>query len=110
MIKERKFAVHPNVLSCLSHLRLRSELGGVRASETQAVKENGNAKQESRSKLDRKRAKGKKVEAPHMSKKARKTLKERKEIDVQMQEAEAEVDREDKANMVGFFFRVLFPI
>jgi nucleolar complex protein 3 len=26
MIKERKFQVHPNVLSCLLHLRLRTEL------------------------------------------------------------------------------------
>lgn len=100
MIKERKFAVHPNALTCLSHLRLRSELGGIRASETKAEKEDAKPKWESRSKLDRKRAKGKKVEAPHLSKKARKVMKEKREIEGEMQAAEAEVDREEKANMV----------
>jgi nucleolar complex protein 3 len=101
MVKERKFSIHPNVLSCLLHLRLKSELGGVRASETKAVTEGTNqVNRESRIKLDRKRAKGKKVEKPHMSKKAVKALKEKKEIEEQMQEAEAEVDREERASMV----------
>lgn len=96
MVKERKFSVHPNALSCLLHLRLKSELGDVRASETKADKES----RESRNKLDRKRAKGKKVEKPHLSKKAVKAMKEKKEIEEQMQEAEAEVDREERANLV----------
>lgn len=101
MVRERKFAVHPNALSCLLHLRLKSELGGVRASETKAEKEGSDkANRESRDKFDRKRAKGKKVEKPHMSKKAVKALKEKREIEEQMQEAEAEVDREERANMV----------
>jgi nucleolar complex protein 3 len=28
MIKERRYQVHPNLLSCLLHLRLKTELGG----------------------------------------------------------------------------------
>ncbi len=32
MIKERRFNVHPNALSALLHLRLKTELGGIRAS------------------------------------------------------------------------------
>ncbi|KIJ44159.1 hypothetical protein M422DRAFT_60254 [Sphaerobolus stellatus SS14] len=109
MIKERKFAVHPNALGCLSYLRLRSELGGIRASETKAENDE-KPKAESRSKLDRKRAKGKKVEAPHLSKKARKVLKERKEIEGEMQEATAEVDREEKANMQTETLKLLFVL
>lgn len=101
MVKERKFAVHPNALSCLLQLRLKSELGGIRASETKTDKESSSmVKWESRGKADRRRAKGKKVGRPHMSKKAVKALKDKMEIEGQMREAEAEADREEKANMV----------
>lgn len=94
MIKERKFNVHPDVLSCLLHLRLKTELG-VRASESKADKgERGNA-------YVKGRAKGKKADQPHLSKKARKVLKEKKQIAKEMQEAEAEVDKEERAATVG---------
>jgi nucleolar complex protein 3 len=43
------------------------------------------------------RAKGKPTAAPHLSKKARKALKEKKEIDRKFREAEAEVDKEERA-------------
>ncbi|KAF8520195.1 nucleolar complex-associated protein-domain-containing protein [Hysterangium stoloniferum] len=111
MVKERKFAVHPNALSCLAHLRLKSELGGVRASETNAYNEDAvKAKRESRRKAGRQRAKGKKVDLPHISKKGLKALKEKKEIEGQMQEAEAEVDREEKANMQTETLKLLFVL
>ncbi|KAF8590512.1 nucleolar complex-associated protein 3 [Ramaria rubella] len=111
MVKERKFAVHPSALSCLLHLRLKSELGGIRASETKVDKEtSAKTKWESRGKADRKRAKGKKVERPYMSKKAVKALKEKKGIEEQMQEAEAEVDREEKANMHTETLKLLFVL
>ncbi|KAI0934378.1 hypothetical protein AcV5_006236 [Taiwanofungus camphoratus] len=103
MIKERKFNVHPDVLSCLLHLRLKTELG-VRASESKADKgERGNA-------YVKGRAKGKKADQPHLSKKARKVLKEKKQIAKEMQEAEAEVDKEERAATQTETLKLLFVL
>ncbi len=102
MIKERRYNVHPEVLSCLLHLRLKSELG-VRASETKADKESGGGvgKTFSKGRAAARRAKGKMVDQPHLSKKANKALKERKEIEKEMHEAAAEVDKEERAARVS---------
>jgi len=102
MIKECGFSIHPNVLSCLLHLRLRTELG-VRASDTKVEKEGQNTR-------DQRRWKGKKAEQPYLSKKAKKALKEKKEIDKEMHEAEAEVDKEERATRVSHQTRPLPPI
>lgn len=91
MIKERHFKVHPNVLVCLLQLRLRTELG-VRASSTHADKPEGNKG---------KKPKGKKLEPVHLSKKAKKALKEQKEIDNELREAGAEVDKEERKAVVS---------
>ena len=102
MIKERSFNVHPNVMFCLLELRLKNELGGIRASQTKAEKdEPKNAL--SKGKAAAKRAKGKKVEQPHLSKKARKNQKEIEAIGEEMREAEAEVDRDERQNTVRFY-------
>jgi len=93
MIKERKFAIHPNVLSCLLHLRLRTELE-VRASDTKVEKEGQNVR-------DQRRRKGRRAEQPYLSKKAKKALKEKKEIEKEMHEAEAEIDKEERAATVS---------
>ena len=102
MIKERKYNVHPEVLSCLLHLRLKSELG-IRASETKADKDGGAGagKTFSKGRAAARRAKGKAVDQPHLSKKAKKVLKERKEIEKEMHEAAAEVDKEERATRVS---------
>lgn len=102
MIKERRYNVHPEVLSCLLHLRLKSELD-VRASETKADKESGGGvgKTFSKGRAAARRAKGKMVDQPHLSKKANKALKERKEIEKEMHEAAAEVDKEERAARVS---------
>jgi len=102
MIKERGFSIHPNVLSCLLYLRLRTELG-VRASDTKVEKEGQNTR-------DQRRRKGKKAEQPYLSKKAKKALKEKEEIDKEMHEAEAEVDKEERATTVSHQTRPLPPI
>jgi nucleolar complex protein 3 len=94
MIKERRFAVHPNVLTCLLHLRLKTELG-VRASEAKAERDEikrENLKQ-------RKKSKG--AESTHLSKKAKKARKEKKEIEKELKEAEASVDKEERASNVS---------
>lgn len=99
MIKERHFNVHPEVLTCLLHLRLKTELN-VRASDSKVDKAETSA--QSKGKAAARRAKGKATEQPHLSKKARKVLKERKGIEREMRDAEAEVDREERANTVSF--------
>jgi nucleolar complex protein 3 len=90
MIKERHFKVHPNVLSCFLHLRLRTELG-VRSSDTHTDKPDTQKQ---------KRGKDKKA-APHLSKNAKKALKEQKEINKELHEAEAEVDKEERKTTVS---------
>ncbi|KAF5358193.1 hypothetical protein D9756_001602 [Leucocoprinus leucothites] len=102
MVKERRFAIHPNVLSCLLHLRLRTELG-VRASDTKAEK----GAQDSR---DRRHRKGKKADQPHLSKKAKKAQKEKKEIEKEMREAEAEIDKEERAATQTETLKLLFAL
>ena len=98
MVKERKFNIHPDVLSCLAYLRLKTELG-VRSSETKADKPEHML---SKGRQAARRAKGKPTEQPYLSKKAQKVLKERKEIQKEMQEAAAEVDKEERASNVRF--------
>lgn len=98
MIKERHYRVHPNVLPCLLHLRLKSELKGVRASQNGSSKDGENKKTKppkvKMSKKERKAA------TPHMSKKTKEAAKELKKIEEEMEEAAAEVDEEDRASQV----------
>ncbi|RXW24153.1 hypothetical protein EST38_g1720 [Candolleomyces aberdarensis] len=102
MIKERRFKVHANVLSCLLSLRLRTELG-VRASQTRVDKEQRHDKQSHKQKA-------KKKDQPHLSKKAKKALKERKEIQRELREAEAEVDKEERAITQTETLKLLFAL
>lgn len=88
--------MHPNVLSCLLHLRLRNELQGIRASERGAFKD---TKSEKKPKVKMTK-KEKKVAKPHLSKKAKQAQKELKEIEEEMAEATMEVDAEERANQV----------
>lgn len=98
MIKERRFNVHPDVLTCLAHLRLKTELG-IRASDSKADGPGDGAM--TKGKAAARRAKGKAADQPHLSKKAKKALKEKKEIQKEMQEAAAEVDKEERATNVS---------
>lgn len=104
MIKERHFNVHPEVLTCLLHLRLKTELN-VRASDSKVDKNT-----QSKGKAAARRAKGKPTEQPHLSKKAQKILKERKEIEREMRDAEAEVDKEERANTHTETLKLLFVL
>ncbi|KAJ8454386.1 hypothetical protein ONZ45_g19330 [Pleurotus djamor] len=99
MIKERRFNVHPNVLTCLLSLRLTTELG-VRASDTK-VSSDSNVK---RSKKE------KKGDKPHLSKKAKKMLKERNEIEREFRDAEAEVDKEERASTQTETLKLVFVL
>ncbi|KZS99298.1 nucleolar complex-associated protein 3 [Sistotremastrum niveocremeum HHB9708] len=112
MIKERHFNVHPNVLSCLLHLRLKSELS-VRASRSHADKPGAGAGSEKPGHSnvnDRRHGKGKNGPKTHLSKKAKKALKENKEIEKEMREAAAEVDKEERAATQTETLKLLFVL
>ncbi|KAI5982438.1 nucleolar complex-associated protein-domain-containing protein [Pisolithus albus] len=108
MIKERHFKVHPEVLTCLLHLRLKSELD-VRASDTK-VDRDEKPKKHSQGKAASRRSKGKPTDQPHLSKKAKKAFKERKEIEKEVREAEAEVDKEERAKTHTETLKLLFVL
>lgn len=101
MVKERRFNVNPNVLECLLHLRLKTELG-TRSSESSADKN------QSEHSSKKKNQKGKGTgQSQHLSKKAKKALKEQKEIQKEFREAEAEVDQEERVVTVGFLIVIV---
>lgn len=100
MVKERHYNVHPKVLSCLLNLRLKTELN-VRASESRADKEEAPRKAMSKNKATARRSQGRTTDQPHLSKRAVKILKERKEIQKEFRDAEAEVDTEERATTVS---------
>ncbi|KAF7964822.1 hypothetical protein HWV62_2733 [Athelia sp. TMB] len=109
MIKERRYQVHPNVLSCLVHLRLKTELS-VRSSDAKADREQKPARSFSKGKAASRRAHGKHTDQPHLSKKAQKVLKEKKEIAKEFREAEAEVDKEERAVTHTESLKLLFVL
>ena len=94
MIKERKFQVHPNVLSCLLHLRLRGELDAMRRGKSSKVKgqEHELTKGKGTFKSD--------IRKKWQTKNQKKREKEMKEVQKEMAEAEAEVDTEERAQIV----------
>ena len=93
MVKESKYRVNPNVLSCLLHLRLKTEIG-VRASNTSAER------QPAKNKGKEKRGKGTAAARVHLSKQARKVLKEKETVRKEMKAAEVEVDKEERDKTV----------
>ena len=95
MIKEKRFHIHPKLLSCLVHLRLKTELKTL-TSDSKMDKAVTKSKSYSRGKAAARRSKGKSTDQPHASKKARKAMNEQKEIDRELREAEAEVDKEER--------------
>jgi nucleolar complex protein 3 len=97
MIKERKFQVHPNILSSLLHLRLRSELDMMRDRKSRAANAgNRDSKGE--------KIKGKfksEIRKKWQTKNQKKREKEMKEVEKEMAEAAAEVDTEERAKVVS---------
>jgi len=103
MIKERKFQVHPNVLSCLMHLRLRSELEHMRDGKNSKAgkgkfKGKGKGKEDGATEPKFKSE----VRKKWQTKNQRKREKEMKEVLKEQAEAEAEVDLEERAQVVSW--------
>ncbi|KAG8217486.1 nucleolar complex-associated protein-domain-containing protein [Butyriboletus roseoflavus] len=108
MVKERHFNVHPDVLTCLLYLRLKSELG-VRASDSRVDKEE-KTEMNTKGKTAGRRNKGKSTERPYLSKRAKKAVKEKKVIEREVREAEAEVDKEERARTHTETLKLLFVL
>jgi nucleolar complex protein 3 len=92
MIKERKFQVHPNILSAFLQLRLRKELDG--------KKHRGGGKGRPGQDVAEKKFKSE-VRKKWATKNQKKREKEMKEVEAEMAEAEAEVDKEERAQVVS---------
>ncbi|KAI8377706.1 nucleolar complex-associated protein-domain-containing protein [Radiomyces spectabilis] len=98
MIKSKGYVVHENVVNTFLHLRLKDEMVPVAYQEADTVGK-----------------KRKKQEKHFLTKKARKALKETREIEKEFQEAEAVVSKEEKDKnhtetlklIFTFYFRVL---
>ncbi|KAK4685523.1 nucleolar complex protein 3, partial [Tremellales sp. Uapishka_1] len=108
MIKEKKFQVHPNTLSCLLHLRLRGELDKMRKGK------NNRSREREDGGGDRGGKEGKKfkseVRKQWQTKNQRKREKETKEVEKEMAEAEAEVDTEERAQIQTETLKNLFVL
>ncbi|CAE6492248.1 unnamed protein product [Rhizoctonia solani] len=107
MIKERRFLIHPRVLNCLLHLRLKTELG------VRANRETIDRPEENKEKVKKLR-KGKKANVKegqvYLSKKAKKAKKANKEIESEMAEATAEVDKEERTKQQTETLKLLFVL
>lgn len=93
MIKSKGYNVHENVINTFLHLRLKDEL----------TPEASKGKNDNKDKV-----KKRKKDQPFLNKKARKALKETKEIEKEMKEAEAVVDKEEKEKHVSPNLRIMY--
>lgn len=85
MVKSKGYAINENVINVFLHLRLKDEMAhNYSASNNEEVGQ-----------------KRKNNHKPFMTKKARKTMKETKEIEKEFQEAEAVVSKEEKDKNVS---------
>ncbi|KAJ9111503.1 hypothetical protein QFC22_006530 [Naganishia vaughanmartiniae] len=106
MIKERHYKVNPNVLSCLLHLRLRTELGLDAKGKT-----NLKHKSKFRDRDDREQQKVKSdIRKKWMNKNRKKAEQEKKEVEKEMEEAEAEVDIEERSKIQTETLKNLFVL
>lgn len=95
MIKERRFKVHPNVLSCLLFLRLRSELSAPHEAKKDKFSRGSKdgKQQDVKFKSD--------IRKKWMNKNRRKAEKEKQEVEKELNEASAEVDQEERSKVVS---------
>jgi len=104
MIKERKFQVHPHVLSCLLHLRLRGELDKMRQGK------NSKSHGKSRDQMKEKGIFKSEIRKQWQTKNQKKKEKEMKEVQKERAEAEAEVDKEERSQIVSQVFDAAAPL
>lgn len=114
MIKERHFKVHPNVMACLLHLRLRSELSvddGERKKKGKGKgKWQGRGRPGDKDKDKERPAVKSEIRKQWMTKNMKKAQKEKKEVEREMEDAEAEVDVEDRSKVQTETLKNLFVL
>ncbi|KAL1919756.1 uncharacterized protein VTP21DRAFT_1687 [Calcarisporiella thermophila] len=93
MAKAKNYGIHEQVLNTFLHLRLRDELN------PKHVQDGENDESEKR---------GKKRKRPHMTRKQKKLEKERMEIQKEMREAEAVVDKEEREKRHSETLKLVF--
>lgn len=97
--------MHPAVLSCLLSLRIQ-DLGGIRASTDRIDR----APPQHRPKYEDRKARGKQGDKPFLNKKARKAIKEKKEIEKELAEAESSVKKEEREHNSTETLKLLFAL
>ncbi|WFD30697.1 hypothetical protein MSPP1_001721 [Malassezia sp. CBS 17886] len=115
MIKERKLAVHPNVLDVLTHLRLRDELSKAHRSGPMgsASAPARSAKRAAPTPAQNRRADPRKVRkglAVHQSKKEAKKNRELAEIERELAEADAGIDAEERERNQSETLKLVFAL
>jgi nucleolar complex protein 3 len=105
MIKEKKFNVNERVLEMLSHLRLKNELQADRRADMTSISRVTDAFDKSLKPKDVRKGKGQ-----HLSKAAVKKMKEVREIQKEMKEADAEVDQEERERHQSETLKLLFVL
>lgn len=101
-IKARSYLVHPAILSCLLDLRF-PDLGSTRAGTDRISRDDGKKRDAGwggKSHFDRAKKRKEEKDKPHLNKKARKALNEKKEIAKEFKEAEMEVKTEERMHNV----------
>jgi nucleolar complex protein 3 len=102
MTKERKFQIHPDVLSCLLHLRLHTELeqmvANKKADKGKGKKFAGRDKDKDHKEKEKFKSE---IKKKWQTKNQKKKEKEMKEVEKDMKEAEAEIDLEERAQVVS---------
>lgn len=107
-IKARSYLVHPAVLTCLLSIRFQ-DLGGIRASTDRIERDRPRQQQPHRYHNDKKGRKGAN-DKPYMNKKTRKVLKEKKEIEKEIAEAENVVKEEERSHNSTETLKLLFAL
>lgn len=101
-VKARGFSVHPAALACLLYLRFPDL--GIRASQDSIDRPQRDKRQPAYNK------KGKIVSGQYLNKKARKAMKEKKEIEKEMAEAENEMNAEEISRNSTETLKLLFAL
>ncbi|EGG08274.1 uncharacterized protein MELLADRAFT_62080 [Melampsora larici-populina 98AG31] len=110
IIKARNYAVHPEVLACLLHLKLKDEISsGTRASTERVHKANDNRTGKLPWK-ERVKHKKDKTEPVVLSKKAKKAIRDRRGIEKEIQEAEETVKVEEKERNQTETLKLIFAL
>lgn len=105
MIKEKKFNVNERVLEMLCHLRLKNELQADRRADMTSISRANDSFDKSLKPKDVRKGKGQ-----HLSKAAVKKLKEVREIQKELKEADAEVDQEERERHQSETLKLLFVL